>query len=80
MVVLVPEPEIPDNPITVGVDEIVQVPVGGKLLNTTLPVVEEHVTSVMVSTVGAVGEILNVITTSSVLAVQGLFEIVHRKV
>ena len=54
MVVLVPEPEIPDNPITVGVDEIVQVPVGGKLLNTTLPVVEEHVTSVMVSTVGAV--------------------------
>ena len=44
MVVLVPEPEIPDNPITVGVDEIVQVPVGGKLLSTTLPVVEEHVT------------------------------------
>ncbi len=53
MVVLVPEPEIPDNPITVGVDEIVQVPVGGKLLNTTVPLVTAaQVTFVMVPTVG----------------------------
>ncbi len=55
MVVLVPEPEIPDNPITVGVDEIVQVPVGGKLLSTTLPVVEAQVTFVIVPIVGAEG-------------------------
>ena len=52
---LVSEPEIPDNPVAVGVDKIVQDP-EGKPFNTTLPVVEEQVIFVMVPTVGVEGK------------------------
>ena len=61
MVVLVPEPEVPDNPITVGVDEIVQVPVEGKLLNTTVPLVAAaHVTLEIAPIVGGSNKLITV--------------------
>jgi hypothetical protein len=54
MVVEVPVPVVVTNP---GVLVKVQVPLDGKPLNTTLPVVVAHVGCVMVPTVGALGAV-----------------------